>query len=81
LGTAKSCTAIYLTEWVIFAPQEHRLNRAVTVGVVKNKLVSLSDLDQHLAKMIDGGCQQAAVAFAMDVVNECIVANCFVSIS
>ncbi|CAK8992992.1 CCR4-NOT transcription complex subunit 1 (CCR4-associated factor 1) [Durusdinium trenchii] len=62
-----------ITEWVIFLPEQHRLNRTVTIGLIKAKLISMPEFDANLAKMLDMGRQAAAVSYAMDVVRECIV--------
>ena len=61
----------HLTEWMIFAPNEHKLNRTVVVGLARSKLLLFPDLDQHVAKMLELG--RPAVAFAMDLILECIV--------
>lgn len=62
-----------ITEWVMYAPVEHKLNRQVTIGLIKTKLIILSEFDVYLAKLMEMGRQLSAVSFAMDIVRECIL--------
>jgi len=70
-----------ITEWVIFAPPEHKLNKTVTVGLIKTKLINVKDFDVYLSKLMEGGHQVSAVMFAIDIVRECILANRFAAVT
>mmetsp|Transcript_3255 Transcript_3255/g.6046 ORF Transcript_3255/g.6046 Transcript_3255/m.6046 type:complete len:2350 (+) Transcript_3255:179-7228(+) len=70
-----------LTDWVIMAPQEHKLNRAVTIGLIKGKLINVHDFDVYLSKLLEMGRQVRAVGFAMDIIQECIVVNRYIQLT
>ena len=62
-----------LTQWVLYAPPQHKLNRDVSRALLSSGLLNLSEYDPYLAKLMDGGRQAAVVAFACYLVQSCIL--------
>ncbi|BBN05282.1 CCR4-NOT transcription complex subunit 1 [Marchantia polymorpha subsp. ruderalis] len=62
-----------LTSWVIYSDEDRKFNREITVGLIRSELIYLTDYNLHLAKLIDGGRNNAALEFSMYLVKTCVV--------
>ncbi|KAL3683907.1 hypothetical protein R1sor_001929 [Riccia sorocarpa] len=62
-----------LTSWVVYSDEERKFNREITVGLIRSELIYVTDYNLHLAKLIDGGRNNAALEFAMFLVKTCVV--------
>ncbi len=68
-----------LTQWVMYAPPQHKLNREVSRALLSSSLLNLPEYDPYLAKLMDGGRQAAVVAFACYLVQSCVLIDRTVS--
>jgi CCR4-NOT transcription complex subunit 1 len=74
-----------LTQWVMYAPTVMNLNEQgsnggklhaeVMTALLRVKLLRLSDVDDHLKRMMDGGRNMTGVELAMVVARQSIVAD------
>ncbi|XVE76912.1 hypothetical protein DITRI_Ditri13aG0018400 [Diplodiscus trichospermus] len=56
-----------LTSWVIYSDEERKFNKDITVGLIQSELLNLAEYNVHMAKLIDGGRNKAAMEFAMSL--------------
>ncbi|XVF79827.1 hypothetical protein PTKIN_Ptkin15bG0021000 [Pterospermum kingtungense] len=56
-----------LTSWVIYSDEERKFNKDITVGLIRSELLNLAEYNVHMAKLIDGGRNKAAMDFAMSL--------------
>ncbi|GMI98283.1 hypothetical protein like AT1G02080 [Hibiscus trionum] len=56
-----------LTSWVIYSDEERKFNKDVTVGLIRSELLNLAEYNVHMAKLIDGGRNKAAMEFAISL--------------
>ncbi|KAK6285447.1 hypothetical protein POUND7_011626 [Theobroma cacao] len=56
-----------LTSWVIYSDEERKFNKDITVGLIRSELLNLAEYNVHMAKLIDGGRNKAAMEFAMSL--------------
>jgi CCR4-NOT transcription complex subunit 1 len=64
-----------LTQWVIYSDDARKLHQEITEGLVRARLLNLTEFDSHLAKLMNAGRNQAATDFAAHLVRQCIVAE------
>ncbi|CAM6118665.1 unnamed protein product [Calypogeia fissa] len=62
-----------LTSWVIYSDEDRKFNREITVGLIRSDLIYLTNYNLHLAKLMDGGRNNAALEFAIYLVKTCVV--------
>ncbi|KAE8699711.1 transcription factor UNE10-like [Hibiscus syriacus] len=56
-----------LTSWVIYSDEERKFNKEITVGLIRSELLNLAEYNVHMAKLIDGGRNKAAMEFAISL--------------
>ncbi|XVF33558.1 hypothetical protein REPUB_Repub17cG0178700 [Reevesia pubescens] len=56
-----------LTSWVIYSDEERKFNKDITVGLIRSELLNLAEYNVHMAKLIDGGRNKAAMEFAISL--------------
>ncbi|KAM7260736.1 hypothetical protein ACFE04_026211 [Oxalis oulophora] len=56
-----------LTSWVIYSDEERKLNKDITIGLIRSELLNLAEYNAHMAKLIDGGRNKAAMEFSMSL--------------
>ncbi|XP_039063628.1 CCR4-NOT transcription complex subunit 1-like isoform X2 [Hibiscus syriacus] len=56
-----------LTSWVIYSDEERKFNKEITVGLIRSELMNLAEYNVHMAKLIDGGRNKAAMEFAISL--------------
>ncbi|XWS35646.1 hypothetical protein CRYUN_Cryun20dG0014500 [Craigia yunnanensis] len=56
-----------LTSWVLYSDEERKFNKDITVGLIRSELLNLAEYNVHMAKLIDGGRNKAAMEFAMSL--------------
>ncbi|KAK8565927.1 hypothetical protein V6N12_059472 [Hibiscus sabdariffa] len=56
-----------LTSWVIYSDEERKFNKDITVGLIRSGLLNLAEYNVHMAKLIDGGRNKAAMEFAISL--------------
>ncbi|XVF22765.1 hypothetical protein REPUB_Repub12eG0199200 [Reevesia pubescens] len=56
-----------LTSWVIYSDEERKFNKDITVGLIRSELLNIAEYNVHMAKLIDGGRNKAAMEFAMSL--------------
>ncbi|KAK1304862.1 hypothetical protein QJS10_CPB11g00341 [Acorus calamus] len=70
-----------LTSWVIYSDEERKFNTDITVGLIHSELLNLTEYNVHLAKLIDGGRNKAAMDFAISLVQTLVNQESGVSVS
>ncbi|KAJ0962000.1 hypothetical protein J5N97_029828 [Dioscorea zingiberensis] len=70
-----------LTSWVIYSDEERKFNTEITIGLIRSDLLNLAEYNVHLAKLIDGGRNKAALEFAVSLVEALAVQESGVSMS
>ncbi|KAG0047310.1 hypothetical protein BGZ83_007625 [Gryganskiella cystojenkinii] len=61
-----------VTEWLVYADDERKLNVPVTVTLIKAGLVNLVDQDMQLARLIEIG-RPGVAEFTVKLVRECVL--------
>ncbi|GAV69286.1 Not1 domain-containing protein/DUF3819 domain-containing protein [Cephalotus follicularis] len=56
-----------LTSWVIYSDEDRKLNKDITVGLIRSELLNLAEYNVHMAKLIDGGRNKAVTEFAISL--------------
>ena len=63
-----------LTEWVTYAPPDSKFNVNIARGLIRSRLLVISEFDLHVAKLIDpSGRNPDAAEFAMNFLHACVV--------
>ncbi|KAI8346449.1 CCR4-Not complex component, Not1-domain-containing protein [Mortierella sp. GBAus27b] len=74
LCALSSKVAKEVTEWLIYAEDERKLNVPVTVTLIKAGLVSLVDQDIQLARLIEIG-RIGVVEYTIKLIRECVLSD------
>ncbi|KEI41517.1 uncharacterized protein L969DRAFT_58634 [Mixia osmundae IAM 14324] len=72
LCTVSVKAAREVTSWLVYADDERKFNVAVTVSLVKHRLVNVTDLDAALAKFITKDYRPSVINFTAAFVRECL---------
>ncbi|KAK7277081.1 hypothetical protein RIF29_18231 [Crotalaria pallida] len=62
-----------LTSWVIYSEEERKFNKDITVGLIRNELLNLTEYNVHMAKLIDGGRNKAATEFSISLLQTLVI--------
>ncbi|KAL5134617.1 CCR4-NOT transcription complex subunit 1 [Glycine soja] len=62
-----------LTSWVIYSEEERKYNKEITVGLIRSELLNLTEYNVHMAKLIDGGRNKAAMEFSISLLQTLVV--------
>eukprot|EP01090_Pellita_catalonica_P022027 TRINITY_DN8416_c0_g1_i1.p1 TRINITY_DN8416_c0_g1~~TRINITY_DN8416_c0_g1_i1.p1 ORF type:complete len:660 (+),score=75.30 TRINITY_DN8416_c0_g1_i1:478-2457(+) len=65
----------HLTNWVIYSDPERKYSRSVTGNLINCRLLQISAVDSDMAKKIDKGRNNAAIEFALFVLEHSILAG------
>ncbi|XP_047337457.1 CCR4-NOT transcription complex subunit 1 [Impatiens glandulifera] len=57
-----------LTSWVIYSDEDRKLNKDITVGLIRSELLNLAEYNLHMAKLLDAGRNKAATEFAISLI-------------
>ncbi|KAK4267898.1 hypothetical protein QN277_024622 [Acacia crassicarpa] len=52
---------------VIYSEEERKFNKDITVGLIRSELLNLAEYNVHMAKLIDGGRNKAAMEFSISL--------------
>ncbi|XP_019056501.1 PREDICTED: CCR4-NOT transcription complex subunit 1-like [Tarenaya hassleriana] len=61
-----------LTSWVIYSDEERKLNKDITLGLIRSELLSLAEYNVHMAKHLDGGRNKSATDFAISLLQSLV---------
>ena len=64
-----------LTTWVLYSDEERKLHQEIAEGLVRARLLSLTEFDSHVAKLMNAGRDAPATEFATHLVHQCILAE------
>ncbi|XP_061369489.1 uncharacterized protein LOC133312337 [Gastrolobium bilobum] len=62
-----------LTSWVIYSEEERKYNKDITVGLIRNELLNLTEYNVHMAKLIDGGRNKAGTEFSISLLQTLVI--------
>ncbi|KAG5558355.1 hypothetical protein RHGRI_008322 [Rhododendron griersonianum] len=62
-----------LTSWVIYSDEKRKFKTAITVGLIREDLLNLSEYNMHIAKLIDAGRNKTATEFAISLLQILLV--------
>ncbi|KAE9611238.1 putative CCR4-Not complex component, Not1, CCR4-NOT transcription complex subunit 1, HEAT [Lupinus albus] len=62
-----------LTSWVIYSEEERKFNKDITVGLIRSELLNLTEYNVHMAKLIDGGRNKAAMEFSISLLQTLVI--------
>ncbi|KAF9430928.1 hypothetical protein BGZ94_002057 [Podila epigama] len=74
LCALSSKVAKEVTEWLIYADDDRKMNVPVTVTLIKAGLVSLVDQDMQLARLIEIG-RPGVVEYTIKLIRECVLSE------
>ncbi|XP_019058124.1 PREDICTED: CCR4-NOT transcription complex subunit 1 isoform X2 [Tarenaya hassleriana] len=61
-----------LTSWVLYSDEERKLNKDITVGLIRSELLNLAEYNVHMAKHLDGGRNKSATDFAITLLQSLV---------
>jgi CCR4-NOT transcription complex subunit 1 len=64
-----------LTTWVLYSDEERKLHQEIAEGLVRARLLQLTEFDSHVAKLMNAGRHAPATQFASRLVHQCILAE------
>ncbi|KAF7147217.1 hypothetical protein RHSIM_Rhsim03G0166300 [Rhododendron simsii] len=64
-----------LTSWVIYSDEKRKFKTAITVGLIREDLLNLSEYNMHITKLIDAGRNKTATEFAISLLQILLVEN------
>ncbi|XP_058205092.1 uncharacterized protein LOC131319013 isoform X2 [Rhododendron vialii] len=62
-----------LTSWVIYSDEKRKFKTAITVGLIREDLLNLSEYNMHITKLIDAGRNKTATEFAISLLQILLV--------
>ncbi|KAI4354776.1 hypothetical protein L6164_003615 [Bauhinia variegata] len=62
-----------LTSWVIYSEEERKFNKDITIGLIRSELLNLAEYNVHMAKLIDGGRNKAAMEFSISLLQTLVI--------
>eukprot|EP01113_Clastostelium_recurvatum_P016806 TRINITY_DN1971_c0_g1_i2.p1 TRINITY_DN1971_c0_g1~~TRINITY_DN1971_c0_g1_i2.p1 ORF type:complete len:2308 (-),score=670.74 TRINITY_DN1971_c0_g1_i2:313-7236(-) len=68
-----------LTNWIVYSSEDRKFNRDIMAGLLRAQLLNVSELDEHLSKLIDGGRNMGAVEFCAFIIRQCIIEGRYVT--
>ncbi len=68
-----------ITTWLFYFEDERRFHRIITPRLLRSQLISLTDFDAQLSKMIDPGRNKNALDFAVFLFRHVVIEGRFIS--
>ncbi|XP_054784760.1 uncharacterized protein LOC129291440 isoform X2 [Prosopis cineraria] len=62
-----------LTSWVIYSEEERKFNKDITLGLIRSELLNLAEYNVHMAKLVDGGRNKAAMEFSISLLQTLVI--------
>eukprot|EP00656_Telonema_subtile_P027860 TRINITY_DN3003_c0_g7_i1.p1 TRINITY_DN3003_c0_g7~~TRINITY_DN3003_c0_g7_i1.p1 ORF type:complete len:2243 (-),score=499.30 TRINITY_DN3003_c0_g7_i1:111-6839(-) len=73
LGELSKSVAKEVTTWLIFSDEDRKLSKPIVLGLLRSGVINMAEYSSALSKLLDQGRNTAAVGFAIDFVQACVL--------